>query len=148
MAPPVSLTAVHRACVALRGWVCLLATVAAVAGLRPAGLARDDSAMKMAFDLPADDAARSLKRFSARSGLEVLYVSEVAANVRTNAVKGDYTLREAIDRLLAGTKLAAKQAEKDGAMTIVSAAGANRSHPGAETADNSQSSFKKKTKEP
>lgn len=148
MAPPVRLNPFCRARVALRGWVWLLATVAVLAGLRPVGFARDDSAMKMAFDLPADDAERSLKRFSERSGLEVLYVSEVAANVRTNAIKGDYTPREAIDRMLAGTKLAAKQAEKDGAMTIVSTAGANGSHPAAEATTDSQSSSKKKTKEP
>lgn len=147
MAPHVRRTPVCRARAALCRWVCLLAAVAAVAGLRPAGFARDDSAMKLAFDLPADDAERSLKRFSARSGLEVLFVSEAATNVRTNAVKGDFTPREAIDRMLAGTKLAAKQAEKDGAMTIVSAAGANGSHP-AETAADTQSSPKKKTKEP
>src|SRR5688572_26455442 len=79
--------------------------------------AREDTGVKMSFDLPADFAERSLKRFSERSGLEVLFVSESARNVRTNAVKGAYTAREAIDRMLAGTKLAAVQKEKNGALT-------------------------------
>ncbi|MDO8544954.1 MAG: STN domain-containing protein [Opitutaceae bacterium] len=106
--------------------------------------AREDSAAKMAFDLPAGDAERSLKQFSARSGLEVLFVSKAAANVGTNAVKGDYTPREAIDRMLAGTKLTAVQQEKNGAIRIVSAANANGRSGSADSVTDSRSSPKKK----
>src|SRR5687768_9257374 len=63
------------------------------------------------FDLPAEPAEQSLKRFSAQSGLGVLFVSESVAGVRTNAVKGSFTPREALDLLLADTSLIATQDE-------------------------------------
>ena len=111
--------------------------------------AQEEKAAKISFDLPADAAERSLKRFSARSGLEVLFVSEAAANVRTKAVKGDYTPREAIDRMLAGTKLAAVRDEKSRAMKIVSTASVNgRKDSSGSTADNDPLSKKKVRKHP
>lgn len=73
---------------------------------------------KKPFDVPAGLAEESLKRFSAQSGLEVLFVSDRVANVRTNAVKGDFTPREAIDLLLADTDLAAAQDDKTGAVRV------------------------------
>ncbi len=71
-----------------------------------------------AFDLPADSAERSLKAFAAQAGLEVIFVTEVAANVKTNALKGSFTPREAIDRLLAGTPLVAVQDARTGALRV------------------------------
>jgi outer membrane receptor protein involved in Fe transport len=71
-----------------------------------------------AFDLPADAAEVSLKKFSVQSGLEVLFVTEVAANVRTNAVKGSYAPREAMDLMLAGTPLVATQDPRTGALKV------------------------------
>ena len=110
------------------------------------GWAQAKSAARMAFDLPAASAERALKQFSASCGAEVVFVSESVANVRTNAVKGEYTPREAIERMLSGTKLAAKQDEKTGAITIVSAASANgRKGQGDPIAD-APSSTKKKAK--
>ena len=131
---------------AARRWIVgILGMLATVVIVPSAGLAREDAGGKISFDLPADDAERSLKRFSDRSGLEVLFVSESAANVRTNAVKGDYTPREAIDRMLAGTKLAATQKVKNGAVTIVSAASANGRSRAADATPDSQPQTKKKT---
>jgi hypothetical protein len=51
---------------------------------------------KQPFDLPGGLAEQSLKEFARQSGLEVLFVSDSVANVRTNAVKGAFTAREAI----------------------------------------------------
>ena len=88
---------------------------------------------------------QALKQFSARSGLEVLFVSASAANVRTNAIKGDYTPRDAIDRMLAGTKLAAMHEEKTGAIRIISVASANGRNRAVDATPDSQSPTKKKT---
>lgn len=74
---------------------------------------------KKSFNIPTDDAEHSLKKFSAQSGLEVLFVTETAANVKTSAVQGDFTVREAIDRMLQGTNLVAAQDEKTGALRIL-----------------------------
>lgn len=109
-----------------------------------AGRAREDSAAKISFDLPAGDAERSLKQFSARSGMEVLFASESAANVRTNAIKGDYTPTDAIVRMLAGTKLAAVHEEKTGAIRIVSVASASGRNQSADAPKDSQPPTKKK----
>ncbi len=81
--------------------------------------------LKMSFDLPAAPAEQALKKFSAQSGLEVLFVTATAARVTTNAVKGEFTPREAIDRLLAGTALVANEDAKSGAMKISKAADPN-----------------------
>lgn len=59
------------------------------------------------FDLPAEPAEKSLKKFSAQSGLEILFATETTAGVRTNAVKGTFPPHEAIDLMLAGTGLVA-----------------------------------------
>ncbi|MDO8544946.1 MAG: STN domain-containing protein [Opitutaceae bacterium] len=128
-------------CAVLRRAMGLLGIFATAVLVTSVSLAREDTAEKMAFDLPADDAERSLKQFSARSGLEVLFVSDSVASVRTNAVKGDFTPREVIDRMLEGTKLSALQQEKNGAIRIISAASAN-GRGGA--ADSARSSVKKK----
>ena len=42
----------------------------------------------------------------------------MASGVRTNAVKGDFSPVEAIDRMLAGTGLVAAQDDKAGTFTI------------------------------
>lgn len=67
-------------------------------------------AAKKTFDLKADAAEKALKVFSAQSRVEVLFSSEAAAGVRTNAVKGDYTPMEAVELMLAGTVLYVRDA--------------------------------------
>jgi iron complex outermembrane receptor protein len=81
-----------------------------------AAFAADDA--RKPFNLPADSAEKSLKKFSIQSGLEVLFATDNAAGVKTNAVKGDFTPREAVQRLLAGTALAAALDEKTGTLTV------------------------------
>ena len=74
--------------------------------------------MTHTFDLPADNAERSLKRFSAQAGLEVVFPSEIVNGVRTRAVKGRLTAREAMNRMLAGTGLVVTQDERTGAFSV------------------------------
>lgn len=70
------------------------------------------------FDLPAAYADQSLKIFSAQAGLEVLFRSDITKGVRTNAVKGDLTPREALTALLSGTGLVAVQDEQTGVFSV------------------------------
>src|SRR5688572_13789078 len=60
---------------------------------------------KRAFDLAANDAAVSLKVFIEQSGHDVVYPADTVRGTRTNPVKGTFTPKEAIDRMLAGTRL-------------------------------------------
>jgi len=50
--------------------------------------------------------------------LEVIFMTEATQGVRTLAVKGDYTPREALDQLLAGTPLTATQSGPTGAFKV------------------------------
>src|SRR5688500_2549855 len=76
-----------------------------------------DGARRM-FDVPADAAEKSLRRFSEQSGLEVFYPSSAAKGVRTHAVKGEMTAREALDQMVAGTVLTVVRDEKSGAFSF------------------------------
>ena len=58
-------------------------------------LSAQENPGKKAFDIPAGDAEPALKAFAHQSGLEVLFVTEATQGVRTLAVKGEYTPREA-----------------------------------------------------
>ncbi len=73
---------------------------------------------KKTYDLPADTAERAIKRLAEQSGVEVLFSSNVARAVRTNAVRGDFTPREALDQMLAGTGLVSAQDSATGALTV------------------------------
>ncbi|MBI5766477.1 MAG: TonB-dependent receptor [Verrucomicrobia bacterium] len=73
---------------------------------------------RKAYDLPADDADRALRRFSGQSGLQVIFPSETVRNVRANGVQGNLTAREALDQMFKGTGLIAVQDAKTGALTV------------------------------
>lgn len=80
---------------------------------------------KVAFDLPAGDAARRLKEFAQLTKREILYPSEGLDRVQTNAVQGELTVREGLDRLIAGTGLKVFEDPKTGAWMIRSAEAPN-----------------------
>ncbi len=69
-------------------------------------------------ELPAGEAPTTLRVFSDRFGTEVLFATEVVRGVHTQAVRGDFTAREALDRMLAGTDLVAVADERSGALAI------------------------------
>ncbi len=73
---------------------------------------------KKSFDLPAGAAEKTLRLFSAQSGLPVLFPTEITKGVRTEAVRGDFPPREALDRMLAGTVLTAIREGKPDAFAI------------------------------
>jgi len=73
---------------------------------------------KRTYDLPSDDAVTAFRKFSDASGRELLFATEVARGVRTHAVRGDYTPLEALNVMLAGTRLQASQDERTGALAV------------------------------
>ncbi len=75
--------------------------------------------VKASFDLPADALEKSVKRFAMQSGLEVLIPSDAFAAIRTRAVRGEMTAREAVDAMLAGTELTVLQDPKTGAFAVL-----------------------------
>jgi iron complex outermembrane receptor protein len=92
---------------------CLLPFVFALAGV---GFAA--GAPARSFDLPADVIEKSLKRFAAQSGLQVLFPTDAVAGVRSRPVQGEMTSRQALDQMLVGTGFAAVQDPKSGALTV------------------------------
>ncbi len=70
------------------------------------------------YDLPAGEAVATLRAFAEQSGEQVVYMVENVRGERTRAVAGTFTAREALDRMLADTKLAASQDEATGALVV------------------------------
>lgn len=73
---------------------------------------------RRAYDLPAGDAAVTLRQLSEASKREILFATEVVRGVPTNPVRGEMTALEAGERLLAGTSLAILQDDKTGALAV------------------------------
>lgn len=70
------------------------------------------------FDVPAGEASATLRQFASQSGQTVVYLVEIVRGVRTSPVQGDFTAREALNRMLVGTDLILVQDAKSGALTI------------------------------
>ncbi len=67
------------------------------------------------FNLPPDLAVRTFSLFSEQSGRGLIADADLIRGVTTSAVHGHYTVREVLDRALAGTGLVAKEDPKNGA---------------------------------
>lgn len=91
----------------------------AAAGLSLLAPVRAENATSRSFDIAASDAEKALKQFSAQSGQQVLVPSELVAGVRTQAVRGEFPPRVALERMFAGTRLVAVPDETGGAFAIV-----------------------------
>lgn len=70
------------------------------------------------FDIPAGPAESTLRRFSEQAGGQFVFSADKVTGVRTQTVKGEYTPRQALDRLVAGTELRAVQDNSTGALTV------------------------------
>ena len=73
---------------------------------------------KKNFAVPAGSAETALKLFSEQSGLGVIFVTKIVNDVQTNAATGEFTAREALDRMVAGTPLVVTQDAKTGAFAV------------------------------
>lgn len=70
------------------------------------------------FALAAADAEVTLEKFSDQSGAQVVYLIGEVRGVTTNPVQGEFAIREALNRLVAGTALRVERDEKTGAYAI------------------------------
>jgi len=103
--------------------VCRLLVVIAFTSL--AGAAE---AVKRSFDVPAGDALVSLRIFAEQSGQEIVYPGDVVRGTRTNAIKGEFAARDALDRMLGGTELGAAQS-RNGILAVSRVSGPNAARP-------------------
>ncbi len=76
------------------------------------------------FDVPAGDAAQTLKQFAAQAGREIVFSPAAVAGVRTPAVQGDLTTTQALDAMLSGSDLSATVDAKTGAIAVRKASSA------------------------
>lgn len=75
-------------------------------------------APRRAFDLSAGPAETTLQTFSQQAAGQFIFSAGKVGDVTTRAVKGEYTAREALDLMLAGTELYAVQDARTGALTV------------------------------
>ena len=137
-----------------------LLCLACLAGLSASAALLGAETGKTPFDLPIDALEKSVKRFAAQSGLEVLIPSDALAEVRTRAVRGEMASRQALDAMLAGTGLTVLQDPKTGALAVSREKDGNKAaqttandHPNdangpANSSANSPSTPKKKARKP
>ena len=74
-------------------------------------------AQTVALELPAAPLAQSLNALAQQTGMQIMFASSLAQERSAPALRGRYTAREALDRLLAGSGLVARAA--DGGKTFV-----------------------------
>ena len=92
--------------------------MALMMGARLAAAQADQGAAAMRFDLPAQPLEISLSVFGRITGHSVLVASSLTAGREAAAVHGDFTPREALQQMLAGTGLVARYTGAD-AFTLV-----------------------------
>lgn len=76
-------------------------------GLVAPGHAAAQLARVVQFDVPSQPLEAALRQVAAANNLQILYTPGDVRNRTTNGVKGSYTIKEAVDRLLQGTGLVA-----------------------------------------
>ncbi|MCX6951181.1 MAG: TonB-dependent receptor plug domain-containing protein, partial [Verrucomicrobia bacterium] len=94
----------------------VLATLATCAFVVPSAAAEGES--RRFYALAPGDAAVTLKRFAEESGHQVVYLVDTVRGLRTNAVEGEFSAREALARLVANTGLTVREDEKSGALMV------------------------------
>ena len=94
----------------------LLAACSVLVAVAPLGAATVEA--KRSFDLPRGDAATTLRQFAASAGRSLVFVTDKVRGETTNAVRGDFAPREALDRMLAGSALEAAQDAATGALVV------------------------------
>lgn len=94
---------------------------------------------RTSFVLAAGDAEVTLEAFSEQSGAQIVYLLRDVRAVTTNPVQGDFTTREALDRMVAGTVLRVTVDGRTGAYVV------RRERTGASPEPNNQQPMKNKT---
>lgn len=86
-------------------------------GAGASGLAAAEDIL-CSFALPAGSAEATLDAFSSQAGVQVVYLHDEVRGVPTIPVRGNFTPRAALERLLAGTELEAREDRNSGAIVI------------------------------
>jgi len=94
-------------------WACLLFALSAIAGSGAGIPATVD------IDLPAGEAAGTIRQLTAQTGLQVIFRPDLVSGVITRTVRGSFSPRVALDRLLEGTPLAVVPDNVSGAFAVV-----------------------------
>lgn len=68
---------------------------------------------KVAFDIPAENAAKALKDFAAQADIQILFPFDIAERAQAPAIKGSYTREEVLALILAATDLEIGSQSKD-----------------------------------
>lgn len=89
---------------------------------------------KRSFNIAAGDAATTLKQVALQAGQQVVFPSQDVKGVKTAAVKGEFTLKDALDGMLTGTGLRAAVDEKSGTFAVSKAVSPNAPRAAAPTA--------------
>ena len=107
-----------------RRFVGLAVVVVAMAMCTSQGFAAKDgsdrsrSDVVRVFHVPAMDALMALDLFAEQADTSIVYLVAHVQGVRTNFVRGSYTPREALRRLLTGTALSAEEDVRTGVFTL------------------------------
>jgi iron complex outermembrane receptor protein len=94
----------------------VLASCSAIVAAAPLGAATADA--KQNYDLPRGDAATTLRQFAAIAGRSLVFVTDKVRGETTNPVRGEFTPREALEGMLAGSALEAAQDAATGALVV------------------------------
>jgi iron complex outermembrane recepter protein len=78
-----------------------------------------EEAARRRYDIPAGSAVVTLKRAAHQGGLEIVYSAAVVEGVQTQPVAGEFTPREALERMVAQTPLKIFQDPQTGALSII-----------------------------
>lgn len=99
------------------------ALVCSVILLTAAPVLAETSTFKL--DIPAENTAQALNDLSTQSGIQILFPFDVAAHAAAPALKGTYSVREALGQLLVGTGLEiASETDRTVTLRAVSQSGA------------------------
>lgn len=82
------------------------------------------------YDLPAANLAQSVNAISQRSGVQIVYKTGLLKNAKAGPVSGHLTVRQALDKALAGSGLVYKFID-NGTIVIRRAPSAGKASPGA-----------------
>jgi TonB-dependent receptor len=85
--------------------------------LLPSSLSSAEAARRT-FDIPAGDAATTLKHFATQSSEQLLYSPDDVNGVQTQAVRGEFSSFAALTHMLQRTPLKARQDERTNAISI------------------------------
>jgi hypothetical protein len=77
-----------------------------------------EPAARVAFDIPADNAVASLRRFAKQAEVQVIFIEDAIDGIRTNAVKGELPVAVALERMLDGTGLKMARDDSSGAFAV------------------------------